>query len=111
MKLFKIAFCKLLSSQDILNFSIKRFNSFSLGAALSTFILQIEKVIKPQFLIEKWYKNGHFKQKYRKLGSVAFRAVYNACDHVIGALFPECYTSIYRRLDIETLLSVDSKSS
>lgn len=60
LKQFKIAFCKLIS-QGILNFSIKRFNSFSLSAVLSSFILQIEKKIKPQFLIKKWYKKGYFK--------------------------------------------------
>lgn len=50
------------------------------------------------------------KKKNRKLSSVAFRAINSACDHVIWALFPKCYTSTYRRLDIEALLSVASKS-
>lgn len=53
MEQFKIAFYKLLSSQDILNFGIKRFNPFSQSAMLSGFILQVEKTIKPQFLIGK----------------------------------------------------------
>lgn len=52
MKQFKIVFYKLLSSQGILNFGLKRFNSFSLSAMLRSFILQIEN-IKPQFLTEK----------------------------------------------------------
>lgn len=53
MEQFKIAFYKLLGSQDILNFSIKIFDSFTLNIVPSSFILQIEDTIKSQFLTDK----------------------------------------------------------
>lgn len=106
---FKIAFYKLLSSQDILNFGLKRFNSFSLSAVLSSFILQIEKTKRPHFLIGNDTKEVFQMLKYRKLGSVAFGAISNS--HVIGTSFLKCCTSTHRMLDVEALVAVASNSS
>ena len=66
-------------------------------------------LFRSPFLIGNDTKEVFQTLKYRKLGSVAFRAISN--NHVIGTSFLKCCSSTHRMLDVEALVAVASKSS
>lgn len=78
---------------------------------LSSFILQIEKIIKP-ISIWEMIQHGVFQTlKTWKLSSVLFKTVSHACGHVIGYHFLSAAPAHNRRLDVGAVVAATTKSA